>query len=1193
MSTITFNNNQQQTAKNRATKIQTEQLQEEYADRPFTGEDPPQVGGYFQNPGQDSLTGNLFSPDRMETPITEEEKNNPILVQLVETDEYKNATTSEARQSMIDRALTAENIQRFRDQGEPGIGGPGTMLGDTFGVETRTQQVMELDQRENPDYDPDQPISPTNTPTLQDTRKRTYIVPKPGAESTGFQRTFAGGILEFGKALGESGEYVTDAIGITDPETDFVSENFPTYPAASGLERVGQEVTSIIAGATTGAGVVAKLNQYTKLTPRAADFIAKRWDKAKQLNPENFKAGMELFLRGFLIERGASAGATVATPETAEPFIGDSVVEFMGLDPEENRNLSHYIDNEAFSAAFSIIAKTAKLGKYLGSKVVPSTSKSTKQAQREVALQMIREIDPNISDDLPMEELIRRAKNLGDVLKNNAEFTSQLTKEGTDISLDTGTAVMLGAEDYVRRTYLWMEPILGKEAFEVRVKEMSADMVNRIAALKRSRVDQPIVAEADNVLLTTSQRAIDDASDEVGGRAAGVDAATDEAERIVEDVATRMEVVDTATTAKSAAEKMADATRDSDTILNMLEMARSRDALGSDQTQRMLFREMTGEDLYSAWRQSYNNYNQAFDDLPAGVPVDLAELRDVVKDLAVKSNEFATLTITSTKEDAFVQLLSDFRPQPKRGADGNVVRDAKGNFVNETPEEVVERLEGMGKDLKFLYTNLRPEISRRLKKLADEGLPTSPQLISLREFIDDAAANSGDEAFVNAKNMYADHEAVFGATDDLAAWESRARTVSANLDEAGNIIPNTTAEGKNIVTASGSPAGMPDLIAQGYNLLQRAEVEPSGALMGEVIQALRVGTEGADEKMASAYAAQALKTLLRMKEAGQKVTASDVNNAIGPYLAKLEATEAGAAQAATFRRTITNLQMVDNGLATANTALANSEAALSQVIKDAEMDMASVFVSELGKGNMAVRQDLNAAFNELFSGKDAPDKIARMLEQYGDNPAIVNGLKAHWLTFVGNKIRTAQRRGASPTGGPAESAFELSANQLDRMLTGKGGDSFQSLNKQIFADDPRMGQALEDLLQVQNFAVNNRAYKLSNFGSNTAQETGNRQKVDRLIIMTLGVLNPLATKARNVGRIYTDMKDAQQRELINTTVDMMLASPTYMKEALDLIDKGTTLGDLSAIATKHFSRGALGAYKNRVYDPTYEAIPVE
>ena len=195
---------------------------EEIPERPFTGEETPEQGGYYPNPGKDNFTGNLFGPDRMDTPILDEEKDNPVILETVESEAYQNAPSSLARQKMIDEALQDANMEIYETKGEPAFYG--------------RKQVFENEEG----------------------KKRTYIVPTPGGESTGLQRGVVGGALNIAKGLSEGVEKGFDIPFtnkrtpgtddfLTDPDTDYVSENFPTYAPANAFEKVGQDVIPIIA----------------------------------------------------------------------------------------------------------------------------------------------------------------------------------------------------------------------------------------------------------------------------------------------------------------------------------------------------------------------------------------------------------------------------------------------------------------------------------------------------------------------------------------------------------------------------------------------------------------------------------------------------------------------------------------------------------------------------------------------------------------------------------------------------------------------------------------------------------------------------------------------------------------------------------------------------------------------------------
>ncbi len=1148
-----------------------ERLRERALDRlaksaPFTGAENVTLGGYFDEAS--------FSVDRIETPITDEEKENPIVISVVESEEYQNSPDSITRNLMIKNAIEAANLARFRDKGDAAFGGPGSLIGDLTGAEIRTQ-TFEVDGK-----------------------PQTFLVPKPGVEADpglfgGVQRTLGGGLLKAVKGFGESGEYVTDAIGLTDPETDYVSENFPTYATQSGTEETGSDIVSIVAGAATGAGAVAALEKSFKLSRPLAKMITSFWDNSKKANPANYKRGLETFIRGVLVERGANIGATAATPDTAEPLVGDSILEYFGKDPEANKNLSHYIDNEVFSFGINVLAQLAKGGKYLKKQFLPTGSGKEARRKREIGLVILHDIDPTLAPDTPLEEVSRRAYELGRVLAENKSFTSDLVTGGKEINLDSGSAIMLGAEQYYRRSLAWKLPIVGQEALEAEIKSSAADMANRIVAIKQARSASPIVNQADSLVNAQVQGVLREAGEEAveGGRA-GADAIADaEAEQIVSKISEARSAKEAAQTNVDIANSQLKATQEKDQIIRLLEDARETNTIGSTLPERNRYSALTGEKLYQAWKGSYDAYNSAFKNLPEGIEVDLAGFRDLVEELAKESNDFATLSLTTTRSDAFTNLLKDFRPQPKRGADGKPVLNAKGKVVKETPEEVIQRLQDMGKDLKFLYSTLRPEIGRRIGRLQQDKLPIEPGLLALKEFIDDAAQASGDESFVAAKNLYGEHESIFSATRGLSEWESTARQVGVReIDEAGNIVPIRTAEGEDILLASGRARGMPDTMMEGYRLLDDYIAEPTGIGMEQLLPLLKKVDPNAEPELANTYVSKVIKALLQVSDAGSPITSQQLRDAVRPQLQALENLPSGRRLAKLINDTTRNLEMAENGLTSTQKVLAEATAEYDEVIKQSQMEAASIFVYDI-TGNATVRANPKAAFDDLLKAKTAPDEIRKLLNNPDINPIIRDGIKSHFFDYVADQISTAKRLGADPTSGSTAVVNEASAAKLDKILGQRGGDNTLAVAKELFSDDPEQYRNFIDLLQIQNIALNNRAYRPGNFGSNTAFNIDNRKKVDRLIVLSLGVLNPAATKARNIGRVFTEMSDAQAQELYMRTFDMLMASPSLMKEAFDLVSKDFNAVDLVALGSKYAARGSMGGVKDRESDPTLEAIP--
>ncbi len=1133
--------------------------------KPFTGEESVDEGGYFPNPGYDSIRGALFGPDRMETPILEEEKSNPIIIGVVESDEYQNAQSSNARQILINEALNDANMEIFRSKGEP-----------TRFENVRTQQFQD-----------------------EEGNKETFVVPKPGAESSGFQRGVGGAILNMIQGVGDAVEkgipipftdkrtYGTDDF-ITDPDTDYFQEEFPTYPAEGGIEKATQDVVPIIVSAIVGAKGVDKLDKLSGVSKKLGNWFSKQYDKAKQIDPSNAPKRLENMIRYFFMERGANLAATIATPDDMEPLIGDDIAEYMGIDPEANKQIGHYIDNEAFTALGSLVIRGAILPTYNFVKnLFPKLSKNPEKRAVEVGFMLLKQIDPNITDDLPGEMIAERARALGETVINNQDFAlgilgqRKIVEDGVEkivdilpggsIQLDTGTALGLGAREYVEKAYGFLKDQMTPEQYVREIDNLTESIIQNIVGLKQSRRGSTVIQQGEASINRDAMSVLDTAADEavVGGRANADTAGRELGKETLKPVTDALDARTSATINRELVDETANLVRDRDAILGMLNIAKQNNVLGNTAAETQTLNQLTGPDLFASWERSYKNYNDAFEALPENIPVKMEGddgLIATIEDLATKTNDFDFITTNVTKQDPFRTMLEGIRARVT-GVD-----EATKSVVKETTEEIAERLSNV--DLKFLYTTVRPAISRRLNALEQAGEPVSKELVALKEWIDDAAEASGQPEFRAAMDLYEDHAATYLRTDDLANWEAKAKQV------------------RSFEVAPGVRAGQENLYEMGRQAFSTAEEALTPGMMEAFLNALSKGSEDVSPSLAESYVAMAIAALGKSVTPGSTVTAAQVRDAIDPFIQKLSRS-GNNETVQMFEDTVRNLEMVELGQVNAKAAEASAQQAYQEAIQVAQEKAASRFINNLTGKDPSVMVDPSEVFLQIFNSKNAPDLMQELINQgrASGNPLVVDGLKSKYISFIKDRIYTNKRIAAQSTTEGTGATRELSPTQLRGILDAEFDNTLKTLNI-VFRDEPQKAESITHLLEVLDVAVNNRAIRGNNFGSTTVLDEKIKEKMNRLIVLTLGVLNPVATKARNISAALLDNRKKDIVEAIELQIDTLLTSPQYFYEVMEAVAKDASGSPLLKAMEKHGIRSLTLLNKERD-EQDLERVPPE
>ena len=1081
---------------------------------------------YYDNPGG----SNPLSTISQRAGITAIDTEHPVYKQLMTQSSFRDADPADKRRMFFD-AIDKANTELYNQRGEK------SETAEALGLDMRTQKV-----------------------TDKDGETQTYVVPAPGAKASGRAgRIVAGGISEAAKGIARVGEGVTDAIGAgadalginkaledtgyrigTDPETDYMKENFPTVPPEDLGDEIGQEIVSILVGSAGGAGLASKLEKALNLTPKAAAFMAKQWSKIGKKSPEELYDAARIFSKTLIVGTGANIGATATTPETTEPLFGDDIVEALGFDAEENRNLANFADNVTFSAGLTLLGRTVRGGGKVVSKLIPINILKKNTRDRELGALLLKEIDPNMVD-VPAEVFAERARIMGEVMKGNKTFRAELLAN-TEITLDSTTAIYQGAEEYVRRAYGWQEAVLGKEAYEKFVKETATTIRSKMTDIRQGRVTAGSidVRNADKGIVEGFDTAMTNTIEEVGGQDAVVSSAETLAKPIVEEVGTARQNLDLARDTLEAADTALDEAANQNAVIETLQIARNRNALGSDETERALLENLTGDQLYKAWAEKRSAYKSAFSSLP-DVPVAMEEIVEIIEEAGSRTNDFDTISTTSLKEDPLASLLRAVRPKVSDG-------------VSESTEEVIARLEAGGNNFKDLFTGIRPRLALRIKNLLDSNQDASA-LIELKNSIDKIARDA-DPSYGDALDLYEDYAGTFLATDALAKFSDAAKEVNPKLK-----------------TASGDPKGLANAYQAGMDAFNQS-IGPNAVSKNTdaFIAALESGAQSIDTnpELAKAFVGHTLNMLNRNLEGGAGVSSTGITNALAPYLKVLERSDPDLVSI--FEEAVENLRFAESGLGDAKKAKLKAHRAYVDILKAAKLDAASKFVSNLNT-TPSVKTNPQAVFDTIFNSNEAPAQIADLMkaaEQSGD-PLVKSGIQAQYLTWLQNFLKTGRRFGGDTEG----TARELSAAKLDKILRDPSSPVLRSLDI-VFADTPDRAAQIVALLDVQDLALTGRQGRGSTFGSNTAYDQQIQKFVNRINVVLFGVLNPTATVARNVSQAVTENYRKGIQADVFKTLDLMIADPDEFNRVMKLVEIDR-VQEAVDIMSKHLGKGVYGA----------------
>lgn len=1114
-----------------------------------TQEEKPSVfnsSQYYEGPQGDSGSL-LFDAD----PFTEQEQNNPILIDLQSNMPGFNELPLKEQRRLFAQGIYKANEEIYKQQGQPSVL-PGV----------RTQKGTDEDG------------NPAN-----------YFVPSPtAAYMPGTARAIAGGIVEGAKGIARLGEGITDTLRITDPDTDYMKENFPTLPPENDYEALGQEVVSILAGSVGGAGLATKLEKAYGLAPKTAKLVADKWAKVKGSNPSDLNAAAQAFAKTFIIGTGANIGATVTTPQQSDPLFGDEVVEYLGFDPEENRNLTNFADNATFSGILYGLGKAFQLGKAGLGKAFPTRVFKKNLREIDQGAVLFKILDPNLEKNLPAGVFAERARILGEVVNQNSSFKAELLGNA-DITVDTTTALMTGARDYMRRAYGWRQAYMSAEEFDKFVNESANVMAQRMAALRKARrggtAKEPLeLSEAQ--MDASMQNALSNTAEELGGAPAVQQAGADLATPIIDDVNAAKEVVTNTEDTLRMAEAGLDDAQTRNYITELLKDSIRNNPMGSSVATKDALDRMTGEQLYNTWRKSFNGYNEAFKNLP-DIPLPVEEFVRVIEEAYPNKdawpNIIKSVTVTDTVSDPLGRLMQKVTPMIDMGTEGMSTAKSPGTVTVESYPEMIERLKMEGTSFKEVFTELRPMIEDRIKFLQGKGLTQqAQQLIGLKRGIDAIAENIGDPAYIQAKTMYAEHADKWLNTEPLRQLEAAYKEVNTNL-----------------VGPSGMAKGMPDAIQAGANA--RAASLESGTLAYQKAFANALDTNTVTPGLAEAYIAESIQAIGRMTEPGKL---PDVQTIITGFQKNMPVLQRLAPdQVKIFEGVVQDISMAQAGLMSAQQAVTKAQKAYNDILSAAKKKEASKFVYDL-TGNPVVNENAPAAFNRIFDKDTAPNIIQRLVDEAKkqDNPLILQGIQAQYLEWVGRKVTTAGRTGLNPGGEQVSAVKGFSPKQLEAALYDPASPVLKSLSI-VFADNLDRAAQVVRFMEIQDMAVNGRMIRPDMAGSSTTIDKDVKRLMDRFVVLGFGVLNPKATVIRNLGEAVTKEAREGLKQSNEEIFNMMIAYPQTFDEIMQKLAANNEKGALADIS-KHFARAGYGSYMDvqtdqalsyTTPDNTEEAIP--
>ena len=1120
--------------------------------------------------------------------------SSPQAKSIMDSPEYKSAKTPEERREILTKGLAAYNDGIYESKGEEGL----------FG---RRQQLEDSEGNLTTEFIP----PPGASPFMRTVRGiGSDLVQKGGSllekgidvQNNIFADTFRGNWPDMVKNVVKwnftprFSDYKLpglDDVGITNSDTDYFAEKYPREPMVSEFEKVIRPVASILVGALVGTKGVGKLDEVAevskKLTPTAQKFIQsdagqrffnapiikylnkfKGVDAAK--NPKRVEEGINRFLKEYV---GASVGAAVMTPKAMDPLIGDDVLEFLGFSAQDNQTLGHYVDNVAMSSLGGLVIKTAKAGGgAVLNKVAPFfSSVSPVGREAEAAMLFIKAIDADIPEGNAVI-LAARARIMGEVVEKNSTFelglfgqTSTVNEagetvvenilKGDDLTVDSVTALATGIEEYVDSAYR-AELILknptwddAKIAKELVVKANS--ILSKVAGIKATFKNSDEVATADAAVNRGANAILTSVADASGGAQAAVESAQVLAGELVEPIRSSLGKTAAATQVRNTAEQTADMLQKNDPVLGSVASTTDSNPLGSSRIIDSKMNTLFGPEYEAGVNAAKKEVDDLFKAIPDDIPVDPTSLQAILNTLKAETNGYATITLNDTAADGFSATLAKIE---------NMVDVA----INE---------DGLPLNLKQLYAGtpdaqgLRPALSEQINRLQAKGQNNeASKLAKVKNWIDLAAKQSGEPAFPTAMEA---HTAFVGKFKDTQPLAAQAKSIS-------DVIPTIERESLPS-TDTVRLAGQVNAYESSKNLITAME-QASTSGGSEAILSAVSSAAGRDvtPEVAEYYMNKVLLSVSTATSAGTKISSQQVQTAVAPYLAILERTSPETIES--LSRTVKRLREAEEGIVMADGALASEVADYTELVRKSQDRAASKFVYQLAGDNPRVLDTTDEAWGALFRGQNSHQKVLDLIDQAekSSNPVAVQGITAKYVAHIQDRIFTARKMAPDAKEG---AVTEVSPAVLQKMLDSDFDTTLSTL-RAVYKDAPEKADAVVRLLELMNQAANGNFGRSRTFSADSVVDPDLKKKVDRLILFSLGMLNPAATKARSINSSLTDGAADEAVEVINTHVKRMLADAgdfkNYMRAGARKADP-TMAWKVLSLGWLPMDKALLGAYK--------------
>jgi hypothetical protein len=987
------------------------------------------------------------------------------------------------------------------------------------------------------------PGAPRVQHTSENGQKGTAFVPLPKdtAHNIGddISNMAVGGALQAAKSTAGFAEWGADTLihpfvttakliglidknALTPDQVNWASENMPTLPAQTEIDKAGQEIMSVVIGSIGGAAIASEITKLPRVGQQIAQIALKVVERnsGKAVDVTNKLAEAQLVVKSALTEyMGANVGATVTTPDQTKPMPwlgGAAASQIPGLNQHDQDRVGNFIDNTALSALFGFAGSKMKQLTGLGKAVFsPEGKKLSNEGQ--LVSHLLQQVDPDLQNLSP-DEFMRRAQIFSDTVKVKSKVN--LVQFG-DWTHDPATTMVTGAENYVKNAYDYLKTSMPADKWEAFVKQKAADVSNNFIAARRDNLKSTIVQSADSLMAGKVQSSLGSAADAIGTpettRQAGINIGT------------------------SAANELHQIQGKVDTASSDLRMAQGNQKLVShtdpvlsdvyDKSHNGVIPTPASQDA------TLNTLSQKISDNAVAAKADVdqtfANLPDEGGPGNFNTKAVATALKSSGEVDNFMKFMNLPVHDPAIGAigDQSMSDTAKGIKAPRTL-----KAEELGNTtVKELFTKGRPWVSQRITDLTNSlRNPSSAMdmpgirseiatLQNLRDVIDEQAKKYGGPEYEAAVAKYSEYrDKFFGIPEQVPVSEG-----AVSADKSG--------------FSGAARANLKDARALVENAVS------GGDKSGELLKAVNATLEDPNltKDLANSILDQAT-TAITLGSKDGYTTAKAMDQAIQPHIRALTALDQDAMNRYTKARNA--MAMAESGSKDAQKELDRVELEATKSRRAVSETAAAQFLDKQGD-SFIVKDgtgDIQRTFNKMFQDQGKTRQLLDLAEKNGDK-TLVEGIQNQYLRYLKGKLFTTKGLAAD-----GEGAINHEASQaFMKQFFSDADKSHLDVLNEVFRDKPKTAEDLTNLFQALDMSTGARNVSPNTFNSRTVVDNERQKTMGLLITAMLGSLNPTATKVRGFSNRVSEALNRNDQQLIDRVIPSLLVDTDYLTKTID------------------------------------------